>query len=182
MARTHSAITLPLVTALLVAVVAAFPAHADVLGPHHPRITYETTRLGDWRLDIARDPFSGGIACRLRSGDHKAFYRADAVGFRFAAKWNVAQAVYRLDGGEPRTQRDDLPELIASGTPLDRGGMDNASGGVVWVPFETLRQANMIAIAPRPDRRAVTLHFRGLIALHDIAVERGCSPESSFVE
>lgn len=168
----------------LVAVIAALAgtAHAGVVPHLGSRITHETARIGDWQLVIARNPFSGGIACRLRARDHRAFYRAHAVGFRFSSRWNVAQAVYRLDGASPRALRDDLPELIAHDAPLDRGGMDNAGGGVVWVPFDRLRGANAIAIQPRPDRREITFHYRGLATLHDIAVERGCSPESSFVE
>ena len=167
-----------------VALVAAVPgmALAWPFVPHRPNITTEATSLGDWRLDIARDRFSGEIACRLRARDHKAFFRAGAVGFRFRSAWNVDQAVYRLDGGAPRAFRDDLPSLIARGVPLDRGGMDNASRGIVWVPFENLASANAIAIEPRSDRRAVTFHFRGLVALHEIAVARGCSPAIRFVE
>ena len=157
-------------------------APLPVLAAHHGDVRHERTTLGEWRLDIARDHFSGEIACRLAARDHHAIYRAQAVAFRFGNLKDVVNAVYRIDAGPPRASRDDLPTLLAAGVPLDRGAMDNARAGMVWVPFETLRQANAISIQPRPDRRAITVHFRGLIALHDIAVERGCSPESSFVE
>jgi len=90
-------------TALLLCAGAAFgvavPASALPLLPHHPKITHESTHLGDWRLDIARDPFSGEVVCRLGARNHKAIYRASAVGFRFKHKWNTTDAVYRLDGG-----------------------------------------------------------------------------------
>jgi hypothetical protein len=162
----------------------AFPGMASAwpFVPHHPKVTTETTSLGDWRLDIAHERFSGEIACRLRSRDHKSLYRAGAVGFRFKSRWDVAAAVYRVDHSEPRYSRDDLPDLIARGVPMDRGGMDNADAGIVWIPYEHLTRANAISIEPRRDRRAVTFHFRGLVALRDIALARGCTPESRFVE
>ena len=168
--------------ALFVLAGAAAPAWPWPFAAHPARIGVERARLGDWQLEIARNAFSGAVACRLRAADHKAVYRAGAVGFRFDPHWNVGQAVYRLDGGAPRAARDDLPDLVARGVPLDRGGMDNASGGVVWVAYARLAGANSIAIAARPDRGPVLFHFRGLVALHNIAVARGCTPDGSFVE
>lgn len=161
---------------------AAAPAHAGLLRHKPSLITHETLRLDDWRLDIARNRFSGAIACRLRARNARAFYRAGAVGFRFDPAWDVAQAVYRIDGGAPRAMRDDLPDLIALGVPLDRGGMENSGGGLVWIALATLRPATTIVIAPRPDGRPVTMHIRGMVGLHDLAVTRGCASDASFVE
>lgn len=177
-------VALKLVAPMLTSLIAltTSPVHAGLFSPRHPRITREATRLGDWRLDIARDPFAGSIACRLRSSDHHAFYRSGAVAFRFKRKWDVDEAVYRLDGGEPRRFRDDLPDLISRGAPVDRGPLGNAEEGIVWVPYANLTMANRITIEPRRDRTPRDFHFRGLVALHDIAVARGCHPESRFIE
>lgn len=169
------------VACIVLALAATTPTLALSFLPHHPKVTHTSTREGDWRLEVTKDSFTGEVACRLRVRNHKALYRAGAVGFRFKHKWNVDDAVYRVDGGEPHALRDDLPDLVARGVPLDRGGMENASGGIVWVPYERLSGANTIAIEPR-DRRAVTFHFRGLASLHDIALAQGCTPESRFVE
>lgn len=174
-------LTAPLACVGLILAVAT-PVSALTILPHHPKISHESTRLGDWRLEIAKNSFSGEVACRLRARNHKALYNAGAVGFRFKHKWNVEDAVYRIDGGEPHAWRDDLPDLIAHGAPLDRGNMENTSDGVVWVPYERLTEANTIAIEPRRDRRAVTFHFRGLAPLHEKALAQGCTPESRFVE
>lgn len=181
MYRVRLVLTAPLACVGLILAVAT-PVSALTILPRHPKISHESTRLGDWRLDIAKNSFSGEIVCRLRARNLKGFYSAGAVGFRFKHKWNVEDAVYRIDDGEPRAVRDDLSDLVARGVPLDRGNMENASGGVVWIPYERLAEADTITIEARSDRRAVTFHFRGLASLHDLAQERGCTPDSRFVE
>jgi hypothetical protein len=118
----------------------------------------------------------------LQSKREDAFYRADAVGFRYHPSWDISEAAYRIDQGALRRSRDDLPELIAHGVPVDRGPIGHASNGIVWVPYATLALAKSITIQPRPDKRARIRHFDGLIELHDLAIARGCVPESSFVE
>jgi hypothetical protein len=148
----------------------------------HGDVRDERTSLGDWRLDIARDRFSGGVACRLAARDHRALYRAQAVAFDLRQAHNPGRAVYRIDGGPPRASRDDLPGLIAANVPMDRGSMDNPKQGLVWVPLAVLATGNSIAIEPGPGQRIRRFHYRGLVALHAIAVERGCAPESRFVE
>ncbi len=170
-----------LITAAI-AGLAASNAQAGLLSSHRVELDRNTTRLGDWELAIAHNPFADSIVCRLRARDHRIFFEREAVGFRFNAKWDVSHAVYRLDGGSPRASRDDLPALISVGTPIDRGGMDNASRGIVWIPFERLEQVNSVRIAARPNHQPKTFHLRGLNALHAIAVARGCVPESRFVE
>lgn len=156
--------------------VAAFP-----FAGHPPRILYEKVRKGAWQLSIATNPFSGEIACLLRARNNKAIYRAGAVGFRFRRSWNTANAVYRIDGGSPRFTRDDLPDLVMRGTPIDSGNMENSSGGIVWIPFEHLLAIDSIAIQPRRDRKASTFRVPGLTELHQIALTKGCSPENRFV-
>jgi hypothetical protein len=171
--------------ALVLGLAMTIPSPASALplfGSKGPKIIKTKSRIGDWQLQISRNPFSGQIACRLRARNKNAFYMSGAVGFRFKRKWNVADAVYRLDGGAPQQSRDDLPELRALNTPMDRGGMDNASQGIVWIPFAKLMQANSVAIAPRRDRKAKIFHYRGLKGLHEIAVARGCASGNHFVE
>ena len=41
---------------------------------------------GEWRLDVARDRFSGSVACRLRGRGGRQVYRAGAVGFAVGAR------------------------------------------------------------------------------------------------
>ena len=146
------------------------------------QVTHKRVRQGDWRLEIAWDRFSGGVACQLHSFDDGEIYRAVAVGFRFSSGWDVARAVYRLDGGAARTARDDLPRLIEFCVPIDRSTLDHAANGIGWISFELLANADNIAIEPRPGKRVRQFHIRGLGALHDTAMANGCVPEGRFVE
>lgn len=148
--------------------------------PRHPVLEKRKVIVGDWRLDVVGDRFSGKVACRLRAKDGHAIYRSGAIGFRFRSRWNVGQAVYRIDGGRPRVWRDDLPELVTSHAPVDAGGLDNPSAGVVWIPYRLLADANRVAIEARPDRRSRLFHFRGLKGLLATARERGCAPDVRF--
>lgn len=163
------------------AVLATAGASAAIpLFPKHPQVARHRSRAGDWQLDLARNGFSASLECRLRAGGGRAIFRSGAVGFRFRSGWDVGRAVYRVDGGPPRSWRDDLPELIRLSAPVDSGGLDNPSAGVVWIPFRLLADANSVAIQPRPDRRARTVHLRGLKGLLVLARERGCVPDSRF--
>jgi len=148
----------------------------------HPHVVRERMHQGDWRLEIARDRFSGALACRLQSRDGRAIYRSGAVGFRFDGRRRVTDAVYRIDGGDAHAARDDLPRLIQLGTPIDHGSMIDPTDGVVWVPYDQVAQAHTIAIEPRRGGDVRVFRFGGLVALHDVAVTRGCAPESRFVD
>lgn len=150
--------------------------------PHHENIVLTKTRIDGWALEIARNPFSEGQACKLRATNNRAFYANGAVAFRFRPRWNVREAVYRLDGAAPRHNRNDVPQLLALKVPIDRGGMDNASGCLVWIPYDRLVAANQVTIQPQPGRKPNDFQFRGLRSLHDIAIARGCLPERRFVE
>ena len=65
---------------------------------------------------------------------------------------------------------------------MDRGGLDNALEGIVWVPLETLAEANRIAIVPFVNARPRSFPVRGLAELHNFATTKGCAPENRFVE
>jgi hypothetical protein len=153
------------------------PAIARV--PHG--VAHEHYYKGDWRLDLSRDRFSGSVACRLRAHGGRQIYRAGAVGFDVDAP-DVMGAAYRIDGGDPIAARDDLPQLIAQHVPLERGGMDDPSGGYVWIPFNRLAKAGWVAIEPQPGARPKVVRLNGLVALHDLALQRGCAPDGVFVE
>ena len=170
-----------LVFCTLIALTIAGPAAGEPLFPRHPVIASERLREGDWQLDIARNRFSQQVVCRLRTSNGRAVYRSGAVGFKFERTWSVADAIYRIDNGPPRASRDDLPLLLALGTPVDRGGMTNAYQGTVWIPAGLVAQADSV-IQPRRDRIARRFRYHGFKRLRDLAAERGCEPNSCFVE
>lgn len=159
----------------------AVPGVTAAIFPAHPAVARHRTSVGDWQLDIRFNRFSNEVTCRLRATNGRARYQGGAVGFRFARSWDVAEAVYRLDGGPPHAWRDDLPELVNLGTPIESGGLANPTGGVVWIPLHRLESINSIAIQPRRDRRARIFHFRGLKGLYELAQARGCISDSRFV-
>lgn len=167
---------------------AGVPAHlarAQQDVPRLPRVPQGVARehyhKGDWQLEVARDRFSGSVACRLHAHGGQQVYRAGAVGFAVGAR-DAAGAAYRIDGGEPFAARGDLLQLIALHVPLERGGMDDPSGGFVWIPFDKLAKAKWVAIEPRPGARAKAVQLAGMEALHDLALTRGCTPDGVFVE
>ena len=165
---------------------AAWAAALLGLAPNAPArvphgVGHEHYRQGAWRLEVARDRFSGAIACRLQAHRGRQIYRMGAVGFAVGAR-NQAEAAYRIDFGDPVPARNDVPRLIALQVPFERGGMDNPAGGYVWIPFDRLRAANSVAIEPRPGARPRQVRLDGLTALHDRAVAQGCTPDTVFVE
>jgi len=159
------------------AAMAFAPALARV--PHG--VAREHYRQGDWRLDVSRDRFSGAVACRLRAHGGRQIYRAGAVGFAVGAL-DMTHAAYRIDGGDPVAARSNVPQLIAQHVPIELGGLDNPSGGYVWIPLDKLATADWVAIEPRPGARPKVVRLTGMIALHDLAVTHGCTPDAVFVE
>lgn len=156
-------------------------AHPRVpFAPRHPQVVLKKSAMGDWRLERRRNPFSEAMACRLRARDGKAFFQGGAIAFRFPAGWDVHEAFYRLDRGVPQSWRDDLPELVRIGVPIDQGGVVNASAGLVWIPWRKLTEANRVAIQARPNRAARIFHLGGLKGLYEAAVAQGCAPDSRF--
>ena len=154
---------------------------ASPLVPKHPALSRYHSASGDWQLDIVRNLFSEQVGCRLIARNRQSFYQGGAVGFRFKRSWNVHEAFYRVESGSAREWRLDLPELVRSGAPIDRGGVENASEGIVWIPFSRLVGNQSIAIQARTDRPARTFRFRGLEELYTQAVGLGCFPDSRFV-
>jgi len=169
---------LPIILSLIA--IATHVSAKNFLQPYRA-ITVSFIALGDWQLRIERNRFSGNIACRLRSRDHHGVYAGRAIGFRLGKHMDTTLATYRLDGGPAHEWRDQLPELIRLGTPIDGPGLDDPTGGFVWLPLSILRDVSRIAIQGRPDRRPEAFHLRGFAGLHDTARTRGCSTDQQFV-
>jgi hypothetical protein len=162
-------------------VTSASPAQAGLLDRQFTVMQRTTIKQDQWRLDLARNPFSEQLVCHLSARNGRAFYQAGAVAFHFNSRWNTSAAAYRLDNGPPRLMRDDLPELIGLKAPIDRGGLENATQGLVWVPFRLIAPAQAIAIAPTAIHAPRRFPLAGLVALRALAATRGCTTESAFV-
>ncbi|WP_428333322.1 hypothetical protein [Novosphingobium sp.] len=166
----------------LAGTIGATSATARIMFFPSDTVARQSTSQGEWHLTIARDKFSGELACQLKSRDGRGLYRSGGVGFKFHFVRTVTDAVYRIDRGDAHASRDDLPRLIALNTPIDHGSMADPSDGVVWVPYDRIAQAQAIAIEPQRGDPVRVFHLRGLATLHDLAIARGCAPESRFVE
>ncbi|WP_226019678.1 hypothetical protein [Novosphingobium sp. FKTRR1] len=142
-----------------------------------PRVQHYRKRFAVWQIDIAKDTFTGRTACQVHSRDGRMQVQGAAVSYRFPERWNVGDAMYKVDGGAVRASRDDLPRLIASGAPLDAGGMANPSAGLVWIPFDVVGQAAVVEIAPRAGAKPRTFRQAGLVQARDWAQAYGCGLE-----
>lgn len=167
--------------AALSVTVVATPLNARLPFMSRPLESRHGSALGDWRLRIERNRFSGEIQCRLRFHDKSIVYASHALGFRFSKHLNTSRATYRIDGEPVKRWRDDLPELVDLGAPIDGPRLDNPTGGTVWIPVAKLQDANRVTIQPRPNRHPVVFRLRGFSGLLAIAQAQGCTPDSRFV-
>lgn len=157
---------------------------AAALVPHHGPASTLIKRqraLGAWRVTIVRDPFSAEVQCRLSRRDRRAFYIANAIGFRFDRHRDVTRGWYRVDGAVAKQWRDALPELVRLGVDIDGPQLDSPTGGIMWLPSAWLDQANWVEIEPQPGKKARRIGLRGFADLRDIARTQGCAPEARFI-
>ncbi len=170
---------------LVAAICVALCGCADFQVPlkhRNEQVAIRPVEAGDWQLLIARDRFSGETTCRLRARNDEAFVVGGAVGFAFPKNVNTHAAVYRIGGAAPRRWRDDLPELLRLGAPMDRGRVENPAQGLVWLPLRRLDHVNSVEIAPQPGGAPRTFYFRGLKGLYQTALSQGCMPASRLVK
>lgn len=133
--------------------------------------------LGDWRLTVAADRFSGERRCRLAIRKGTATYSRGIVSIRLPRIVNLSEAVIRVNGGAPKRWRDLVPELAR----LDPGFASDRDPWTLPVPAELLKGAPWVHISPAYGKRA-----RGFrVAEFDSALERavalGCRPDAAFV-
>lgn len=131
----HMLIALSLVPLTTGAMLGATTVMARIIIVPPDTVARQSTSQGDWHLTIARDKFSGELACQLKSRDGRGLYRSGGVGFKFHFVRTVTDAVYRIDRGDAHASRDDLPRLIALNTPIDHGSMADPSDGVADCPM-----------------------------------------------
>jgi hypothetical protein len=137
--------------------------------------------LGEWRLIVEHDSFSGERTCHLRSKNKKVLFVGNAVGFRFGRHKNTLDAWVKVDGAQAYRWRDDLPELSRLGVAINGASLDAPTDGVVWLPLARIEDANRVDIQLWQGKRPKQFHFRGMAGLRDIARETGCAPDTRFL-
>lgn len=147
-------------------------AGASSFGPVRQRVT-----LGDWRLTIATDRFSGERRCRLETRKGHFLYSRGTTAIRLSRLFNSSEAIIRIDGGAPIRWRDLIPEVAR----LDPGFASDLTGRQLPIPAEVLKNARVVAVSPAFGRRPRTYRIAGLGGAIERAVVLGCRPDTAFM-
>jgi hypothetical protein len=152
----------------------------------HPRVETSTPELsngqsaGAWRLKIDYDAFSQSTRCRLASGNGRAVYTGQAIGFRFKGRIDAAQTVFRIDGGPPMLWRDQWPELAQLRVAVEGAQLARFGDGIIRLPESLLGSASQVRIAPYRHARPHVFDLTGFAVLRDAARAQGC-PERGWL-
>ena len=133
---------------------------------------------------MTKDKFAGQIQCSVYQGPKsapKVSYGQQSLVFHFRRKLNTLDAIYRLDGGQPKRWQDLYPKVIETGATLDGSSLANPTGGLVIVPLSELSGVHTVSIRPTPTASPQTFTIDGYSDAIEAARARGCKPESVFV-
>jgi hypothetical protein len=138
----------------------------------HPADSHrQHQRIGDWTLTAVRYTFSDEITCELTA--RRARYERQAVVLRLPSKIDTSTAFYRVDGGAPRSVREDAFELAKQGFRLTADDLQNPSEGLVRIPAAT-PPIRTIAVQTRLGGPVTTFKVYGLGAALYVAHAAGC--------
>lgn len=140
----------------------------------------DRSRLDGWVLTVRHDRFAGRVHCDLFASNHRLRYQPQAVGFRLGHHRDTRAAWYRVDDGPAIRWQDRTATLIAAGVPIDGPGLDNPTGGWVWISLDEVRQARNVAIRANERGRTHNFPMKGLAAMLDAAPRLGCASDASF--
>ena len=140
----------------------------------------ERYRDGGWDLVIKHDRFANLTRCVLSSTDRRVDYQPGALGFQVGKRRDTRGAWYRVDGSAPVRWQDRIPVLVASGVVIDGPGLDNPSGGWVWIPIDEVREAQRIEIRAADRVRVREFRLQGFASLLNSARRLGCDVDDSF--
>ncbi len=145
----------------------------------------ETTYTQDgWTMTIRRDGFTDTVRCRLVSlktlFQGRITYADEILGFQLGDGDNALDAWYRIDSGPPHRWQDLYPQLVARDVALDRGPIDNPTGGLVLIPKDQLAGARAVTIRVGDRGPVRTFRIGGFAAALATAKYNGCADERSF--
>jgi hypothetical protein len=143
---------------------------------HPSDLHRESHRLGPWTLTVEQARFAGETRCRLvaRGVD----YERGAVVIHLSRKADTSDAIYRIDGGPPRSVRADVLEIARLGFLLNKDELWNPSGGLVRIPEHTVAGATRVAVQTRPGTTVHDFRVDGLEPALEAARTAGCAPEA----
>lgn len=133
--------------------------------------------LGDWRLTIASDRFSGERRCRLGTRKGQVRYARGTVAVRLSRIFDPSETVIRVDGGIPVRWRDLIPELAR----LDPSFSIDSGSRQLLIPSGMVKNAQVVAVAPAFGKPPRAYRVAGLGEAMERAVAYGCRPDAAFV-
>lgn len=140
----------------------------------------EHYRDGGWDLHIRHDGFTGQTRCLLASTNRHLRYQPGAIGIRMGKHRNTLTAWYRVDNGAPVRWQDRTAALIGAGVAIDGPGLDNPTGGWIWIPLAEVEQAQSIAVRPDEHRRVRRFVLGGFAPMLEAARRLGCASDNAF--
>ena len=149
---------------------AAWFAHRDSAKPK-----VERRQIGQWRLEVVRDPFTGKTRCELKAKGMA--YGPAAMTFRFTAHTDTFAAVYKIDDGPAVPWRANAMTLASRGVALQTDSLTNPSGGRVFVPTAALTGAQSVTIRTSPTAPTRTYHLDDLPTALAAAQSSGCTSD-----
>ena len=135
--------------------------HSD---PSRP--TVERRQIGQWRLAVARDPFTGKVHCELKA-------RGMAYG--------PAAMTFFIGDGPATPWRVNAMTLASRGVALQTDSLTNPSGGKVFVPTPALTGAQSVTIRVSPSARPRAYRLDDLPAAVAAAQSAGCGSDFKAV-
>lgn len=160
---------------MLLALVLVFAP--DRVGASSYGLARQRVSLGDWRLTVAADRFSGERSCRLATRKGTATYSRGIVTVRLPRIANRSETVIRVNGGAPKRWRDLIPELAQ----LDPGFASDRDPRMLPVPAGLLKDAPWVHISPAHGRRARAYRIAEFDSALERAIALGCRPDAAFV-
>ena len=143
-------------------------------------ITKQRFAADGWSLVMYSDSFARQTHCRLRSADKRILYQPNALGFAFSRSRNTLGAWYRIDDHASVRWQDRYPTLVSSGAVIENGGLDNPTGGIVWIPIEEVAGANSVWVRPGGNGKEHNFRLTGFSRMRDAARRLGCVSDASF--
>lgn len=143
-------------------------------GPVIARDRVDRYGIDGWIVTLRHDGFTGLVACTMHSSDGRMVYQPGAIGLRFGHRRDTLEAWYRFDAGPALRWRDRYPALITAGVAIDGPGLDNPTGGIVWLPEADVARVAEVTIRPTRKARLRTFHLGGFAPLRDAARRLGC--------
>lgn len=160
----------------MIASVVALAFWPSLFGPPAPPAV-QKYRVAGWTAERRFNRFTGEVRCRLRRGS--VTYEGGLMTLRLGRRVNTANAVFRVDGGQPRLAADVRFEAVSLGADIHHDRLPNPSRGEVHIPARLLAAAGAVAVRPRADAGDVrTFRIAGLEAAIAAAAARGCRDQA----